>query len=164
MFVSSYSTYIQTNGSNKSAKHEIEKQGKGSSSFSSKLLDGIGSVSYKTSNISINYISNTQVLNNQKELELQNQQLKNPQDNPQNILKENINRFTQQNSLKNAKNAYDNNSKMFSLIRKPLIAFDQTPRLENRLPKEPQKIIELNMRHKMVNTYIANDAYYKVTA
>ena len=53
---------------------------------------------------------------------------------------------------------------MFSLFQKPHATLDQTPKLENTIPKEPSDIKELNMRHKMVNTYIANDNYYKITA
>ena len=75
-----------------------------------------------------------------------------------------ISKFNGKNSLMNLNTSYTSNSTMFSLMRKPHTSFDQTPNIEKTLPQEPKDIKELNMRHKMVNTYVANENYYKVTA
>jgi len=167
MFVSSYNTYIQTNSSDKNTKQKVEEQNKASESFSSKLNSTISSLNYKTSNIPISYISQSQVLNNKNELEAQSRQLKEPKEKAKNEIKELINRYTSQNTLLNAKKSYEGNSRIFSLMKKPKVAFDQTPSLEKTLPQKPpevKEIRELNMRHKMVNTYLANENYYTVTA
>ena len=158
MFVSSYSTHIQTSNSDKVAKQQqLDKRESNAKSFSEKLSSTSQPRSFKTSNIPVDYISKGLVLNNKQELE-------NKQNNTKNETKNNLNKFTTKNSLINAKNAYEGNSKMFSLFTIPNIALNQTPSVEQTLPKEPQDIKELNMRHKMVNTYLANDNYYKVTA
>ena len=168
MFVSSYSTFIQTNNSDKNIKQKVEQPSKSTESFSNKLKSSIGSVSYTTSNLPISYISQSQVLNNKNELEAQSKQLKEPQDKNQEKTQSLIGKYTAQNSLISAKSSYEAGSiKIFSVMRKPQVALNQTPSIENSLPNKPQEVAdarELTMRHKMVNTYIANDNYYKVTA
>ena len=111
----------------------------------------------QTSSIPIDYISKNVVLHNKQELEKQQSKLKDSTE-------EKVSRFSGKNSMINAKSAYERNAKMFSLFNIPQVALNQTPSLQNSLPTEPMDIKELNMRHTMVNTYIANDNYYKVTA
>ena len=160
MFVSSYSTYIQPNTSDKANRQRVEKPDNKSKSFESSLDKNLSATDFKSSNLPIDYVSNNKVLRNKQFLEGQSQQFSETQDN----LKKFTNKFITQNSLINAKDAYENNSKMFSLFKKPHATLNQTPNIENTLPKEPQDIKELNMRNLMVNTYISNDNYYKITA
>ena len=158
MFVSSFSTFIQTNASERVAKQKIDKQELDNKSFSSKLSTATQSyTSPTTSTIPNNFISKSLVLNNKQDLAQQ-------QNSTNNLAKNDLDNFSIKNSLINAKSAYEGNSKMFSLISVPSTALNQTPSIEKTLPPEPRDIKELNMRHKMVNTYIANDNYYKVTA
>ena len=157
MFVSSYSTYIQANNSDKISRERIEKPKLGQDSFSKKLNEVSSDLGNKTSSLPVNYISQKQILHTKQEIMRQEDKL-------QDSIKENINKFTNQNSLVNSKSAYQSNSKMFSLFKIPQVALNQTPSVDNTLPKEPRDIKELNMRHKMLNTYIANDNYYRITA
>ncbi len=157
MFVSSYSTHINTNNSQKVSKQEFERQEADAKAFSSKLSAASQTPSLKNSSIPVNYISQSLVLNNKQELQKK-------QDDIKDTKKDDLHKFTQSNSVINAKSAYEGNAKMFSLFKIPAVALNQTPSIENTLPKEPQDIRELNMRHKMLNTYIANDNYYRVTA
>jgi hypothetical protein len=157
MFVSSYNTYIQTNNSDKISKERTENLKLGQDSFSAKLNKVSSDLGLKTSSIPVNYISQKQILHNKQEIRFQEDKL-------QGSIKNNIDKFKNQNILMSSKSAYDSNSKMFSLYRIPQVALNQTPSIDNTLPKEPRDIKELNMRHKMVNTYMANDNYYKITA
>jgi len=153
MFVSSYSTYVQPNTSDQTTRQRVEKLNDKSKSFESSLEKNLSATDFKSSNLPIDYVSNNKVLRNKQFLEDQSQQFNGTQ-----------NKFSTQNSLINAKDAYENNSKMFSLFKKPHAVLNQTPNIENTLPKEPKDIKELNMRNLMVNTYISNDNYYKITA
>lgn len=164
MFVSSYSTYINTNASDKAAKQRYDKSGAESKSFDSELSKKNSSLSFKSSNLPIDYISKSQFLHNKQELEFQKQQLQEPQNKTLNQTKEMMNKFSGQNSLLSAKSAYESNSKMFSLFQKPHATLDQTPKTDKKLPLKTQEAKENNLRHLMVNTYIANDKYYQVTA
>ena len=164
MFVSSYNTYIHTNASDKSAKQRFEKADVDSKSFNSELKKDDSSVHFKNPNLPIDYIAKSQVLNNKYELEAQKQQFEEQIPRDLNKTKDTINKFSGQNSLLNAKNAYENNSKMFSLIKIPHSTLDQTPKVDKEMPKKAQEAKELSMRHLMVNTYIANDNYYQITA
>ncbi len=155
MFVSSYSTHIQTNNSDKVTKQALEKSY--TESFSSKIPSKVQTSSVINSNIPINYISQSLVLNNKQNLEDKKNEVKDK-------IKNDVNKFSKRNSLLNAKKSYEVNAKRFSLLSIPNITLNQTPLTQNTLPKEPQEIKELNLRHKMLNTYIANDKYFKVSA
>lgn len=157
MFVSSYSTFIQTNTTQKVAKDRVENSRIEPSSFNKILSKEIPATNIKSVQLPVDYISKSVVLNNKQELEKQ----QNKQIDSQ---KNSLSAFTGQNSLINAKSAYESNSKMFSLLKIPTTTLHQTPSLDSTLPAEPREMKELNMRHKMVNTYLANDNYYKVTA
>ncbi len=151
MFVSSYNTYINPNSSDKVQKSREEESKKSSDSFSSKLLTKPAQNLSESSNLPINYVSNYKVLNNQQKL----------YEETQNKSKEN---FTKINALTNAKDAYSNNSKIFSLLIKPRATLDQTPQVDKRMPVNAQEGKAKSLRHAMINTYIANDNYYKITA
>jgi len=164
MFVSSYSTYIQTNTSDKTAKQKVEKSSSEPKSFNFKANQSTSSGIAKSSTIPVNYISKSQVLNNKQELDYQKNQLQESQHKNIKQTKQNVNNFKVNNSLVNAKSAYESNSKMFSLIMKPQSALDQTPKISKALPPKAQEAKELSLKHLMVNTYLDNDNYYKVTA
>ena len=155
MFVSSYSTYVSANHADKLKKKK--KSSSASKSFATKLEQPTSSNFQKAPSNPVNnqYSKNTFSVQ---------QKIYNQQHQTNTQVEQNLNKFNGKNSLINAQNAYVSNSKMFSLIKTPNITLNQTPSLDNTLPKEPKDIKELNMRHKMVNAYIANDTYYKITA
>jgi len=151
MYVSSYSTYIDTNTSQKVQKDRNEESKKSTDSFSSKLTTKIPKAVSNFSSFPVNYISNYKSLNNQQRL----------QDNTQS--REEV-KFSKIKALTSAKSAYGNNSKIFSLLIKPSATLDQTPKIDKKMPPKAQEAKESIMKHNMVNTYIANDNYYKITA
>ena len=164
MFVSSYSTYIHPNTSERTARQRFEKQGSESQKFNIKSSESESDVNFKSSNLPIDYILKSNTFSNKQELELQKQQLKESSDIDLSKTKNNLSKFNEPNSLLNAKNAYESNSEMFSLFQKPHPTLDQTPKIDLQLPKQAQEVKEINLRHSMVNTYIQNDRYYQITA
>ncbi|MFA6191675.1 MAG: hypothetical protein WC665_04905 [Sulfurimonas sp.] len=163
MFVSSYSTYIQVNASEKSARNK-EVASKEGSNFSSKLLDSQKVDVEYISNLPVDYIYKAKSFNTKLELQRQEEALKNPENEFVAKSKELTKEFMGNKTLQSAKNAYEDNSKIFSLIRKPHVPLDQTPQTDTRLPANVQKLQELYLRHTMVNTYAQNDKYYNITA
>lgn len=151
MYVSSYNTYIDTNTSQKVQKERNEESKKSTDLFSSKLAVTTPKQLSNFSSFPVNYISNYKVLNNQQRL----------QDNTQS--KEEV-KFSKIKSLSSAKNAYSENTKLFSLLVKPKATLNQTPKIDTKMPRQAQVSQEAIMRHKMVNTYLENDNYYKITA
>jgi hypothetical protein len=151
MFVSSYNTYISTNSSDKS-NHRDLGNGKGDAkSFSLELSKNPILKSYISKNLPIDYVSNYKSFNTQQKLQ---EQIKSQGE---------IN-FQHIKVMNSAKSAYEENSKMFSLLKKPTITFSKTDKIDERLPKNIQELKEEDLRHTMVNTYIANDKYYQITA
>jgi len=151
MFVSSYSTYINTNSSERTTKDRFEKSKEPASSFESKLSQSSVLESKNAKDLPINYISNYKAFSNKQKL----------QDQFQNTNKI---KYTQINSVNNAKIAYADNSKIFSFFLEPKATQNQTPKVDKKLPNDMQKLQEHNMRHTMVNTYQENDKYYQITA
>jgi len=146
MFVSSYSTYIDATANKKVENKKSQVSSKPSEHFSSKLLQTTPqSEVILSKKLPLNYISNYKSLYNRQQL-----QEKDLQTNPAKI------KFSKLSSITNAQASYSENSKMFSLFIKPKTTLDQTPKVE--------KNQESVMRAKMVNTYIANDKYYNITA
>ncbi|ADN08646.1 hypothetical protein [Sulfurimonas autotrophica] len=148
MFVSSYNTYIAHKPSTKieeSTQRENEKSSSSEKKLFSTELEKVVSSSAK---IPLNYISSYKSLNNQQLLQQQNELNK----DYSKIKFEKINKIT------SAQNAYSENSKLFPLLQKPKIALAQ----EVKQPKNIQQNSVL--KQKFINTYIANDNYYKVTA
>ena len=154
MFVSSYNTYINANTSQKTQKDKSQEYKNGSESFSEKLLSQSAKAIKASSAFPINYVSEYKVLNNQQRL----------QENMQNDANDKKVEFSKVKAITGAKVAYADNSKIFSLLLKPATTIDLTPKIDKSMPQEAQKAKELIMRHMMVNTYVANENYYKITA
>jgi len=152
MFVSSYSTYIDTNRTHKSQETQKEERKTEGSSFAKKLNPNPTQINKQSASLPINYVSDYKVLNNQQKLQQSMQ-------NDMQKLK-----FSKMKTFDSAKNAYSDNSKIFSLLIKPKATLDQTPRVDKKMPTEAQKAKESIMKHKMINTYIANENYYRITA
>ncbi len=153
MFVSSYSTYIDTNRTSKSQESKKEQQiSKEESSFAQKLNATPTKLHTQTLNLPINYVSNYKVLHNQQKLQ---------QDMQQNMQKL---KFSKMKTFTNAQVAYSDNTKMFSLLIKPRATLNQTPRIDKKMPLQAQEAKTSLMKHQMVNTYIANENYYRITA
>jgi len=151
MYVSSFSTYINTELSTKTQRNGVQEDKSSAGAFESKLLSKTIKNLDTTPNFPINYISNYKALNNQQKL----------QENPQNSEKT---EFLKLGAEAEAKNAYSDNSKIFSLILPPRATLDQTPTIDKKLPENIQDIKKNNLRHTMLNTYIANESYYRITA
>lgn len=149
MFVSSYSTYVDTNRLQKSQKEERKTDG---SDFAKKLNLNPAKLQQSSTNIPINYISDYKVLNNQQRLQQETQQ------NTQKL------KFSKIKAFDSAKTAYRDNTKIFSLLIKPKATLDQTPRIDEKMPPNAQEAKESIMKHEMVNAYIANENYYRITA
>jgi len=160
MFVSSYSTYITSNTSDKIAKVQNNRTSE-NSSFSSKLTTKQNLNLSTIHNPPINYISANKALVNKQELDYQRDLKK---DKEIKNTKDLATSFSKQSSLSSLKSTYTTNVTMFSFLRKPKATLDQTPRTDETQAPDIQKIQEQNLRHKMVNTYISNDSYYRVTA
>jgi len=165
MFVSSYSTFTQSDFSAKESKQRLEKTSASSQDFSSKLAQkSIPTSGFMNSSIPVDYISRSQTHANKQELEFQKEQLKNPDTKELKTTKETLNTFSSHNSLSSAKNAYQASTTMYSVYPKHSITIDQTPKMDKNLPEEAHAAKDLAMKHKMVNTYISNDNYYRATA
>ena len=165
MFVSSYNNYVQPDLSSKESRQRLEKTGNGSQEFSSKLAQkSLPASSFTNSSIPVDYISRSQTHTNKQELEFQKEQLKNPDNKEAKATKETLNTFTSHKALSSAKNAYEASNKMYSVFPKQSITIDQTPKMDKNLPQEAHEAKDLAMKHKMVNTYISNDNYYRATA
>jgi hypothetical protein len=164
VFVSSYNTYVQTDSSVKDAKQKLQKPNSSSDSFAQKLAQKTPTANFTSSPIPAEFISKNQANINKQNLEFQKEQTKNPQDVSAKEIKETLKKFSANNSLTSAKNAYENSNKMYFLFPKQAISIDQTPKMDKNLPQEAYEAKELNMRHKMVNTYVSNDKYYQITA
>jgi len=150
MHVSSYSTFINTNSSQKVQREREVPQKESKTSFT-KLSPTPDKVLDKTSKLPINYVSDYKVLNNQQKLQ---------EETPNNAKV----KFSKIKTFVSAKDAYTDNSKNFSLLVKPSATLDQTPKIDKKMPQKAQDAKEAIMKHTMVNTYIANDNYYKITA
>lgn len=151
MYVSSFSTYINTDSSIKAQKSRLENTKSSEVSFQTTLLAKSVKNVNTSAELPINYISNYKALNNQQKL----------QENTPNASKE---KFVKLEAAASAKNAYSDNSKIYSLILAPRVTLDQTPKIDKRFSQNTQAIQESNLRHTMINTYISNESYYKITA
>jgi len=153
MFVSSYSTYIDTSVTKKIQNDRPIEKVKPTESFASKLLQTTQKdVSFGTK-LPINYISNYKALGNRQRLEQREEKQTNAKST-----------FSKLSAMSNSKVSYEVNSKMFSFMLKPKGTIDQTPKLDRNLPVKAQEKQESLMKTAMVNAYIANDNYYRITA
>ena len=149
MFVSSYNTYIPQKTTHKpqeSVQENNEREFKpGDSKLFSKQLDKVITSSVK---IPLNYISNYKSLHNQQLLEQQSKSSKNYAQT----------KYAKINTMKSAQSAYKDGSQLFSLLPKPKIALME-------VIKQPKNLQQNSaLKSKIVNTYIENDNYYKITA
>ncbi len=151
MFVSSYSTYVSTNNSQRVDKQRAGNSKTQGKSFESQLSQSSVLKSKNIQNLPINYISNYKAFSNKQKL----------QEGFENSTK---NEYNKSKAINSAKTAYDDNSKIFSFLIEPKATQSQTPKVNEKLPSELQILQEQNMRHTMVNTYLANDKYYQITA
>ncbi|RLA77710.1 MAG: hypothetical protein DRG78_16760 [Epsilonproteobacteria bacterium] len=151
MFVSSYSTYINTSNPDRITKSQTDSKKSEIKSFQSVLTKSTPLHAYNSKNIPIDYISNYKSFNNQQKLQDQ-------------VKSKDEVKFKKISDIKNAKVAYTDNSKMFSLLKVPEISLNQTPQINKNLPQNIQDLKENNLRYKMVNTYMSNDRYYQITA
>ena len=164
MFVSSFSTYVTNNTTDRTSKTAANAKENKGVSFSNKLSQNIAHTSLFKKNVSVNYISQGKSQHNKQMIEIGQENLKNSKKNDFKITTSLRNNFISNASMQSAKVAYTSNSTMFSLLKKPTATIDQTPAIDKTLPQNIQELKEKNMRHLMVNTYLANDNYYKVTA
>lgn len=151
MFVSSYSTYVNTNNTQKVQNQKDESQKSSKISFDSKLIQNTVLESTNNKNFPIDYISNYKAFSNKQKLE----------NEFENKTKD---KYTKNKAIKSAQSAYADNSKMFSFLIEPKMTQNQTPKIDTNLPNNLFQLEEQNIRHKMVNTYLENDKYYQITA
>jgi len=148
MFVSSYNTYLTQKPSTKIEENTQKKSTRDfltqKQPFATQLQKGVSS----SREIPINYISNYKSLHNQQLLQQQN-----------NLNKEySKTKFSKINKMTKAENAYSENLQLFSLLQKPKIALIEEPKISKKLEQNSA------IKQKFINTYIANDNYYKITA
>lgn len=151
MFVSSFNTYIGTNSSNKSENYRDRDFKGDADSFGGELSKSTILKPYTDKSFPVDYVTNYKYFNNRQKIE---EQLQN----------QNGEELKKLNTLNNAKVAYEENTKMFSLLKKPTLTLSQTPKIDEKLPRDAQEAKEKSLRHTMVNTYLENDKYYRVTA
>ena len=164
MFVSSYNTYINTNNAQKSDKSRSENTQHNSKNFNSQLKNTTTKQSLLSPSTQIDYISKAQTQQNKELLKSQQEHL---QKNDNDTFKKATlatQKFSATQTLNSAKSAYNENSFMFSFLRKPQATISQTPTISNSMPNQLQDAVEKNVRHTMINTYLENDSYYRVTA
>lgn len=151
MFVSSYNTYVSTDTSNKTNGYKSGESRERRDFFGDELSKFTVVKSHTDKNLPIDYISNYKSFNNQQKLQ---EQLQN---------KDGF-ELKKLNIINNAKAAYEENTKMFSQLKKPTITLSHTPKIDEKLPRDVKEAKEKTLRHLMVNTYLANDKYFQVTA
>lgn len=153
MFVSSYSTFIHTNTTDKTAKTNASKEPYLDKSFNVKGLSSSQNLTNSLVNTPVNYLSNYKSLNTKAQIQQQAEQ------NNQTT------KFAIMNSQIKASSAYTANSIMFSLMPKSQPALKHnTQNIDQNLPQEIKDIKESFLKIKMVDTYISNNNYYQITA
>ena len=151
MFVSSYSTYVQTDSTNKSRDFKTNEFKRDSFSLSETASNEPAFAPRDEKSLPIDYVSSYKSFQNQQKLQeqLQGRDI-----------------FAQRElyTLANAKNAYEESAKKFSLGKKPAIALSLTPKIDTTMPPDVTDAKVKTLRQTMVETYIANDRYYHVRA
>jgi len=156
MYVSSFRTHIDTTTTKRVQNDKsVEPTKRESSSTSEKFALLSSNEVTTTQKLPVNYISNYKVLSNQQKLQEQTEGFTQNSDKT---------KFQKISSMSNAQSAYTENSQPFSLLMKPKPTLSQTPKTELRFTKEGQSAQESTLKATMVNTYIANDNYYRITA
>lgn len=151
MFVSSFTTYTVPNITQKTqSSNSVEKEREYSSRFKDKLsfsqTNEVKSESVHNHKLQLDYISTPKSLQNQYKLQ---QQLRNTEQT----------KYKKMQTITNAKSEYTQNSSIFPFILKPKpFTLKQTPHTSTQELKNP------TLKAKMINTYIENENYYKITA
>lgn len=157
MFVSSYTTYINPSVSEKNTKEKLDAAQESFSRYESKssILEKKVPQNLVTQNkqLPLDYISNYKVVNNQQRLLKESEASAGEKS-----------KFTKISTLQKAQDAYVQNSSFFTLLKKPKATIDQTPHFDLSTPSELRDAQRNILKSKMLNTYIANDNYYKITA
>lgn len=151
MFVSSYNTYVNATNNTKNSDFKRIDEKEKSENFTKNLSDLNVVKPYSDKNLPIDYISNYKSFHNHQKL----------QEHLESQSEYKLKQLSTQNS---AKEAYAENSKMFSLTKKPHTSLSQTPKTDEKLPLKDQEAKERALRHTMVNTYTSNENYYRITA
>jgi len=160
MFISSYSTYLQTNNSKKTSEKNSDKDNQNISSFKQHTKKSSSLFISQNNNIDINYISKNQSFIKQK-IEFQREKLNKPnKNNNLNITQS----FKGAKKLLNARQAYSDNSKFHSFLKKPKHVLNQQTKIDLNLPNTTLETQNSFAKIKMINTYISNNQYYLVTA
>ena len=157
MFVSSYSTFIDTSTTKRIQNDKNSFEKKPLESFSKKLLEQGNSDVVLSKNIPLSYISNYKVIHTKQLINQQREE----RDTEQVKAKT---KFTKLSAQSSAQLSYVENATMFSLRAIPKPTLSQTPKLNKKLPPEEQKAQEKVLKNLMVNTYTANENYYRITA
>ena len=151
MFVSSYTTYINPSVSEKNTKERLEQNKESFTNFNAKtsLFDADTSKALLsiTKKLPLDYISEYKVMHNQQKLHFEPKPLA-----------EEKSKFTKMFTLQSAQEAYIQNSTLFVTSRK------QGASLQMRHSEELEGAHKDVLKRKMINTYIQNDQYYKLTA
>ena len=157
MFVSSYTTFIDTSTTKRiqNDKNDLEKKPK--ESFSKQLTQINNQELILSKNLPLSYISNYKTLSTKQAIE---QQIEGKDERQ---VKAEI-KFTKLSAQSSAQISYSDNSKMFSLRVQPKPTLNQTPKLDKKLPAEALKTQEGALKNLMINTYTANENYYRITA
>jgi len=145
MFVSSYSTFIQTDNL-KNQQNKSKKVENGQNSFRLKPKSSVIVNIPENKTLSINYISNYKVLSNKQQIQ---EQLQNK--NTTKTKNTDTKKYKAINTKVNAKTSYDNSAKLFPISRNTHAVLNQNLGVQ----KDTKS---------MVNIYIANDEFYKINA
>jgi len=156
MFVSSYTTFINTNSSNKTNKVKNDDNRGEIGSFSltknppQTINSEIAETTFSKNLYSINFYRVKYFIESSTQ-----------DDNFKNLTKS-LNRTKSYATLTDAQNAYENIQKPFVKLPKRVTVLDLTPKPIPTFNDETNSIKNKNLKSKMVNTYIENDNYYKV--
>jgi len=150
MFISSYSTYIDTSKTTRLKKDRDEKDKPFSANFSKELSKSI--ITPRTvKSFPIDYVSNYQTFRNQQKLNY-------------NFKNQDLAKFVKTSKQLNAQTSYKQNSRMFSLVLKPLGTLNQTHKINTILPNNFQELKKQFARKDMISTYTSNVSYFNITA
>ena len=150
MFISSYSTYIDTSKTTRLKKDRDEKDKPFSANFSKELSKSI--ITPRTvKSFPIDYVSNYQTFRNQQKLNY-------------NFKNQDLAKFVKTSKQLNAQTSYKQNSRMFSLVLKPLGTLNQTHKINTILPNNFQELKKQFTRKDMISTYTSNVSYFNITA
>lgn len=152
MFVSSYSTYISSSNVEKNDKYKTRESASSTSqstSFEDILHSDVTSKTTLSEPLFTNYIASYRFLTSKEKF----------QQDFSNTLE-----YKKLNTQNSAKNAYEESTKPFSYFKSTAFTFDLTPKIDKNEPKEIQASKEKALRKSMINTYMANDNYYKITS